>query len=394
MTNRSFQEHDYVENPNHELDVDSLFRSMCSFFPAPLRPVFLNYLSLSEEKRTVLVLPEDASSYLALEHPRLPGSTQVGLRPGDPITLLPSALSTQELAASIPSDTTALLAQFGDDPDVHARLLACLDAVAESASIDLVVPRSVVETERGKPVRNRLLEEGRVTDLFDGNASFYIGWLKEPPEPGHRTQAVEVPPPDDWPEFEQELQTWMPLWRWGDLVELPSDKSWAWTNLERDVVSTLLRVREQCARATTSMPAAALARDQLDFIELGLRYLVELRLGSRPEDILPLLPPKPRADLEASLLQSRRRHALSHLYLVNYKPILKTAWERFRQVFHETGETQNSLTKAIQDANAVRNRAAHASNLERVTLPDLQMLRRLADVIDKAIEKAEHAQAE
>lgn len=373
----------------HELDRKFLYERLKGFIPPALRLVFEHYLSMPETEPVALLLPAEEASYFSLHHPRIQGSVELGVRNSDGVAVIPSTLAAEDITYAMNAATLIAIYDHGDAGAALRGIAAALQQLPSEGGADLVVPSGCVTDAGADPFRKALLEAGKVTDLFDGGTHCYIGWLAEPADGEHRTQAVEIPPGDEWPEFEQDLATWMPLWRWGDLVKLPRDRSWAWENLESDLVSMLLRVREEAMNATTSMTASARAYALLGFIELGLRYIVELRIGNDPQEILSLLPQQPRLDLKASLGRSRREDALRHIYFINYKHILNKAWHRLDEVFAGTGETKSSLTRAIQQANAVRNRVAHPSKLERVTAADLQLLQRISTTLDRAIESAE-----
>ena len=87
----------------------------------PLRLIFKHYLSLSGESPVALVLPHDAASYLALEHPRLPGSAQRGIKAEDGVTVLPNTLAPRDIGEQVSSDTATLVAYFGES-EIRKRL--------------------------------------------------------------------------------------------------------------------------------------------------------------------------------------------------------------------------------------------------------------------------------
>lgn len=382
----------------HPLDLEFLANQLWGFMPPSVRLIFEHYQSLHAGATTALVLPSEVASYLVLEHPRIEGSAQLGIKPHDGLIVLPNTLTPEELTNHIPSVTTNLIAFFHHearevDKDEAVtfgqRTEACLEAVADEASVDLVVPATLVETAAGAGMREYLLTRGQVTDLFDGGKYWYVGWLGEPPDAGHRTQVVEIPPPDEWSEFAEDLKTWMPLWRWGDLTTLPDDHAWGWSALKPDLVSMLLRLHAEMEGATTSTPASTVAHARLGFIELSLRYLVELRLGGESAQILPLLRPNAREAAEAALAGSGRENVLSHINLINFKQILQKAWPALAPVFDDDALDKRRFLHSLDAANEIRNKTAHPSKLARITSDDLALLMDLVSILDKAIETAE-----
>ena len=385
-------------NDDHGLDLPWLDRKLRSYLPPPIRLIFEHYLSLTAGATTALVLPSEAASYLALEHPRIEGSAQVGIKPGDGIVVLPNTLAPEELAGRISPTATNFIGFFDqisdetenrDEDTVGFQIEACLETLGEGASVDLVVPARLVETDAGTEMRQLMLSNGKVTDLFDGGPYWYIGWLGEQPDKGYRTQVVEIPPPDEWPDFAEDLKTWMPLWRWGDLTTLPDDRAWAWSALKPDLVSMLLRLHAEMEGATTSTPASTVAHARLGFIELSLRYLVELRLGGESAQILPLLRPNAREAAEAALAGSGRENVLSHINLINFKQILQKAWPALAPVFDDDALDKRRFLHSLDAANEIRNKTAHPSKLARITSDDLALLMDLVSILDKATETAE-----
>jgi hypothetical protein len=181
-----------VGNDDHDLDLPWLDQKLRSFFPAPIRLIFEHYLALFPGTTTVLVLPTAAASYVALEHPRIEGSRQFGIRPTDGIVVLPNTLAPEELTDAIPPANGNLIGFFdqleqeiknGEDT-IALMVEACLRSLGEGASVDVIVPARLVETDAGGQVRQLLLTQGQVTDLFDGGTYWYVGWLGEPPDDG------------------------------------------------------------------------------------------------------------------------------------------------------------------------------------------------------------------
>jgi hypothetical protein len=246
-----------------------------------------------------------------------------------------------------------------------------------------------VETDAGSVMRELLVARGQVTDLFDGGTYWYVGWLGEPPDTGHRTQVVEVPPPDEWSDFAEDLMTWMPLWRWGDLTLLPETGPWSWNSLHPDLVSMLLRQRAEIEGATTATSAATLAHSTLGFIELALRYLIEMRVGDDATRILPSVRPTAREQAEKALARGGRQSVLGHLNFINFKQVIDAEWPAFAPVF-DADFDRKRFFRELDHANDIRNRTAHPSKLIRVTSEDLALLNAVSSQLDNAIERAEN----
>lgn len=380
---------------DHPLDLDFLDSKLRGFLPPAARLIFEKYLFLSPDVQTVLVLPSEAASYFALEHPRNPGSPQRGVLPSDRIIILPNTLDPEVLEAKITAERLiALFDSENGEPEVIAlRAAVCARSLSGDESVDLVVPAALITEDAGAGLRSTLVEAGNVTDLFDCGAYWYIGWLGKPGDPDERTQAVKVPPADQWPEFRQDLETWLPLWRWGDLTRLPPDQPWTWENIEPDLVSMLKVTLSEIERSDTATSPSTIAYLQMRFIELASRYLIELRLGATEEVLSRYIRPASMMEAEQRVASEGRGSILSYLNLIEFKKIMEKAWDAFQPIF---SPDQHPVTKkALQPLDAVneiRHRIAHPTRMaaRRITDADLHLMSESVELLQDAIQRAEN----
>lgn len=384
----------------HPLDADFFQEELRKRLPPSLRPIFGHYEHLSPTMPRVFVLPDEVAAYLTFEHPRIPGSVQMGIDDQDGLVVLPNALSTEELTTQLrQSEIPSLFAFFEASPDAPAgqindairKMADCVRALPDTGSLDLILPTGPLASTSGQDLRDALLARGKVTDLFDGGPYWYVGWLGEDLDPEHGTQAVKVPPADQWPEFIRDLDRSFLLWHWGYLTDLPPAQPWTWDALHPDYVSMILRLEQEVEATDSSTFAATSAYVRYALIEIYLRYLVHLRIGDDPQALLALLRPRSREKVEKMSGDSGTRPH-ENLDFIHFRQIMERGWVHFQPVFDPDGSVEKKhALPPIEAVNRIRQRTAHPGRLmaERITDEDLKLLDDCIVLLHQAAERAE-----
>ncbi len=266
-----------------------------------------------------------------------------------------------------------------------------------NAVSDLVVPSAFLNNAEMAPFRRLLLTKGKVTDLFYADDYVWVGWSSDPEVMGDVTQLVDVPAPDQWPEFIADLETSVFLWRWGDLTRLPLNRPWTWDEIEPDMVSSLQLIREEMTTTDTAATPERVAYIKIVYVERALQYLVHLRIGDDPEDLWRLVKPKTRERAAARWGSGGRGRPEHYLDLTVFIEILDRGWEAFAPVFDPDGsKTKREATPWLAGILELRNRIMHPvrQSAQRITGSDISRLDGLVSDVDRAMEIAENIDME
>jgi hypothetical protein len=381
---------------DHDLDWDFFIRELISRLPPPVQLIFTHLETPVLGNGWAFVLPPDIATHFALEHPRIEGSGQLGLKAADRIVVAPNDVPAADLHTLLVTSSAESALIWMDPPDTstlaeHAtRIQACLSTLGSNANLDLIVRADFVRSDETIPFRRWLLEGGHVTDLFDCGPHTYVGWLGPGHDVSDDTQVVKVPPADQWDEFIRDLEdSWLLLWKWGDLSKLRAETDWTADGTTPDLISMLLRLTAELDQRDSSSPSEANAYMQLRYIELGLRYLLQLRLGDNVEKVLAPLPEKIASKVRERMTKGDTLNPYDCFDHVDFKTAIGKSWTVFGSDFHPSAK--GAVIKALQAVNDVRLRAAHPTRLatRRITSQDLLTLDRATDLVRKAIERAE-----
>jgi hypothetical protein len=388
------------------IDYPSFEDAVLATLPPPLRLVFQHYDPLRAEDGLVLVVPPGDATELALGHPRESEGERPGVAPSDGVGLIPNDLDEHPIGELVArSDQRHLLVHVATErvestdrlPMAPEALRACVAALPPNAVADLVVPSTFLNHTEMGPFRRLLLTQGKVTDLFYADDCAWVGWSSDPEIEGEVTQVVDVPAPDQWPEFVADLETSVFLWRWGDLTRLPLNRPWTWDEIEPDMVSSLLKIREEISTTDTAAAPERIAYMRIVFIERALQYLVHLRIGDDPEDLWRLVKPKTRESAATRWGSGGRGRPEHYLDLTAFIEILDKAWGVFAPVFDPDGsKTRRDATPRIAGILELRNRIMHPvrQSAQRITKSDISRLDELVDALDRAMEIAERIDKE
>ena len=382
------------------IDFTSFEDAVIATLPPPLRLVFQHYDPLIAERGLVAVVPGGHATELALNHPRNPGGETRGISPSDGLTLIPNDLDEHLMAELVAgSGQRHLLVHVATEDDATDRLpmapealSACVSALPPNAVADLVMPSSLLNNAGMGTFRRLLLTSGKVTDLFEADESVWVGWSSDPEIRGEATQVVHIPAPDQWPEFISDLETSIFMWRWGDLTRLPLNRPWTWDEIEPDLVSSLLKLREESSVADTAATPERVAYVKVAYIERAIQYLVHLRIGDDPEDLWRLVKPRTREGAAARWGSGGRGRPEHYLDLTAFIEILDNGWDAFAPVFDPDGsQTKRDAMPRIASILELRNRVMHPVRLssQRITESDIRRLEELVVVLDRAMDIAE-----